>query len=139
MREPTMAFNSSAAKEKAPGDSGSLRPYYGLIQIIAVLAVLVISVSIYSPRFLSPVNISNLLGQLVVILPVAAGMTIIIIAGELDVSVGAMVGLTGACLGWLTVVAPAAAPHGWLASSPALANALGMVLPLAVGPLFGAL
>ena len=50
MREPTMALNSSAAKEKASGNRGSLRPYYGLIQIIAVLAVLVISVSKYSVR-----------------------------------------------------------------------------------------
>jgi ribose/xylose/arabinose/galactoside ABC-type transport system permease subunit len=134
-----MAVNRSATPSKSPGATGSLRPYYGLIQIIAVLAVLVISVSIYSPRFLSPVNISNLLGQLVVILPVAVGMTIIIISGELDVSVGAMVGLTGACLGWLTVVAPSQSPNGLLATSPALAATLGIVLPLLVGPVFGVL
>jgi ribose transport system permease protein len=139
MRESSIVMNSGGATEKTASDPGSLRHYYGLIQIIAVLAVLIISVSIYSPRFLSPVNISNLLGQMVVILPVAAGMTILIIAGELDVSVGAIVGLTGACLGWLTVVAPGQSPNGWLASSPALATTLGIVLPLGVGPLFGAL
>jgi ribose/xylose/arabinose/galactoside ABC-type transport system permease subunit len=137
MSEVSLIANGRAGQKPTPAGAGSLRPYYGLIQLIGVLAVLVISVSIYSPRFLSPVNISNLLGQLVVILPVAAGMTIIIIAGELDVSVGAMVGLTGACLGWLTVVAPSQSPNGWLASSPALATALGIVLPLLVGPLFG--
>jgi ribose/xylose/arabinose/galactoside ABC-type transport system permease subunit len=137
MREASLIVSNTTANSKRA--EASLRPYYGLYQIIGVLAVLVISVSIYSPRFLSPVNISNLLGQLVVILPVAAGMTIVMIAGELDVSVGSMVGLTGACLGWLTVVAPSRWPGGLLASSPALATTLGILLSLCVGPLFGAL
>ena len=50
-----------------------------------------------------PVNIGNLLGQMAVMLIVAAGMTIVMISGEFDVSVGSVVGLSAAVGGWLMV------------------------------------
>ena len=58
---------------------------------------------IANDRFLSPINVSNLLGQMTVMLIVAAGMTIIMISGEFDVAVGAVVGLSAAVAGWLLV------------------------------------
>ncbi len=69
---------------------------YGLLQALAVLAVLVVVMSILSPRFLSWINISNLMGQMAVNLIVAAGMTIVMISGEFDISVGSVVALAAA-------------------------------------------
>lgn len=69
---------------------------YGLIQALAVLLVLVVVMSLLSPRFLSVINITNLMGQMAVPLIVAAGMTIVMIAGEFDISVGSVVALSAA-------------------------------------------
>ncbi len=105
------------------------------IQLILVL--LILSATIYSmnPRFLSVVNISNLLGQMVTLLIVALGMTIIIINGEFDISVGSLVGLTGAVMGWILVVMPAAYAIPFWQAHPVLLMVLGICTALLVGPL----
>jgi ribose transport system permease protein len=112
----------------------ALRRSYSLIQALGVLAVLVVVMQIANERFLSPVNIGNLLGQMTVMLIVAAGMTLVMIAGEFDVSVGSVVGLSAAVAGWIMVrwmpVADAGAQAWWII-------ALGLLAPLAVGPAFG--
>lgn len=109
---------------------------YSLIQALGVLVLLIILMQIVNDRFLSPVNIGNLLGQMTVMLIVAAGMTIIMISGELDVAVGSVVGLSAAVGGWLMVQwipAPTAADHAWWVV------AIGLISPLFVGPLIGVL
>ncbi len=73
-----------------------LRQSYGLLQALAVLAVLIVIMSILSPRFLTWINIANLMGQMAVNLIVAAGMTIVMISGEFDISVGSVVALAAA-------------------------------------------
>ena len=112
----------------------TLRRSYSLIQALGVLAILVVVMQIANERFLSPVNIGNLLGQMTVMLIVAAGMTLVIISGEFDVSVGSVVGLSAAVAGWIMVrwmpVASAADQVWWVI-------ALGLLLALLVGPLFG--
>ena len=60
-----------------------------------MLAILIVVMQIANDRFLSPANVGNLLGQMTVMLIVAAGMTIVMIAGEFDVSVGSVVGSVG--------------------------------------------
>ncbi len=101
-----------------------------------VLVVIVLSATIYSmnPRFLSAVNLSNLLGQMVTLLIVALGMTIVIINGEFDISVGSLVGLTGAVMGWFLVVMPAAYAMPFWAANPVLLMVLGIAVALLVGP-----
>lgn len=101
-----------------------------------VLVVIVLSATIYSmnPRFLSAVNLSNLLGQMVTLLIVALGMTIVIINGEFDISVGSLVGLTGAVMGWFMVVMPAAYAMPFWAANPVLLMVLGIAVALLVGP-----
>lgn len=74
---------------------------YGLIQALAVLAILVVVMSILSPRFLTWINLTNLMGQMAVPLIVAAGMTIVMISGEFDISVGSVVALCAAVSAWL--------------------------------------
>ena len=100
-----------------------LRQSYGLIQALAVLLVLVVVMSILSPRFLSWINIANLMGQMAVPLIVAAGMTIVMIAGEFDISVGSVVALCGRGFGHRHAAASA--------SSPAV------LLSLLIGPAIG--
>jgi ribose transport system permease protein len=112
----------------------SIKRSYSLIQALAVLAILIVVMQIANDRFLSPVNVSNLLGQMTIMLIVAAGMTVVMIAGELDVSVGSVVGLSAAVAGWVMVrwmpVANSADQRWWVIT-------LGLLAPLLVGPLFG--
>ena len=88
----------------APGRSrlqDLLRQSYGLVQALLVLAILVVAMSILSPRFLTWINISNLMGQMAANLVVAAGMTIVMISGEFDISVGSIVALTASICAYL--------------------------------------
>ena len=111
-----------------------LKGSYSLIQALAVLAALIVVMQLANHRFLSPMNIGNLLGQMTVMLIVGAGMTIVMIAGEFDVSVGSVVGLSAAVAGWIMVrwmpVSSAGHQQWWLIAA-------GLLAPLFVGPLFG--
>ena len=118
----------------APRLLASLKRSYSLIQALGVLAILIVAMQIANDRFLSPANVGNLLGQMTVMLIVAAGMTIVMIAGEFDVSVGSVVGLSAGVAGWIMVrwiPAPNADSHPWWVI------ALGLVTPLFVGTLLG--
>ncbi|SFP76688.1 monosaccharide ABC transporter membrane protein, CUT2 family [Bradyrhizobium sp. Ghvi] len=100
----------------------SIRRSYGLIQSVAVLLVLVVVMSIVSPRFASVINIQNLMAQMSAALIVAAGMTIVMINGEFDISVGAVLALTASIAGKLM---------------PEIGITATFALALVVGPLFG--
>lgn len=102
----------------------SIRRSYGLIQSVAVLLVLVIGMSLISPRFMSVINIQNLMTQMSPALIVAAGMTIVMINGEFDISVGAVLALTAS-------VSATLMPH--LGFVPAV------LVSLLIGPVFGIL
>ena len=54
-----------------------------------------------SPFFLTPGNFANLLAALMEVAIMALPMTLIIIAGEIDLSVESMAGLSSAVLGFL--------------------------------------
>ncbi len=59
------------------------------------LALLFVGLSLASPHFLTPTNISAVVRQTAVINIMALGMTMIIIAGGIDLSVGSMLALSG--------------------------------------------
>jgi ribose/xylose/arabinose/galactoside ABC-type transport system permease subunit len=125
--------NPGATTEKSRLFS-NLKRSYSLIQALGVLAILIVVMQIANDRFLSPVNIGNLLGQMTIMLIVAAGMTIVMIAGEFDVSVGSVVGLSAAVGGWIMVrwmPVPTADDQQWWVIIA------GLLVPLLVGPLFG--
>ncbi|EHK74923.1 ribose ABC transporter permease [Sinorhizobium meliloti CCNWSX0020] len=107
---------------------------YGLLQTLGVLLVLVIIMQLVNERFLSPVNIGNLLGQMTVALIVAAGMTIVMIAGEFDLGVGSMVGLSSALAAWLMTRWIPLEPNEQAAWWTVL---VGLGVPLMVGPAVG--
>jgi ribose transport system permease protein len=66
------------------------------LQPLIALAVMVIALSLLSDKFLTFANQRNILLQISVNLCLSIGMTLIILTGGIDLSVGAMLGLAGA-------------------------------------------
>lgn len=131
MTSPTVAGGHPPSQGRL---LAGLRRSYSLIQALGVLALLVIVMQLSNERFLSPVNIGNLLGQMTILLIVAAGMTIVMISGEFDIAVGSTVALAAAVAGWLMVLwIPPAVPsqqEPWIVL-------VAMAAALAVGPAIG--
>lgn len=71
--------------------------------LIAVLLIVIVVASIALPRFASPVTAGYLLLNAVPILMLALPMTLIIITGEIDLSVASAVGMSTATVGTLTL------------------------------------
>ncbi len=65
------------------------------IVLIAVLAVISIGISIAVAQFYSGANIIAILRQTALVLVVASGMTMLLITGEVDLSVGASIAFVG--------------------------------------------
>src|SRR5712691_12383280 len=68
-----------------------LGPLLGLVLVIATFAILMGD----SARYLSPKNLRTVLAQTVIVAIGAIGMTMIIISGGIDLSVGSSIALTG--------------------------------------------
>lgn len=68
-----------------------LGPFLGLVLVILIFALLTGS----PERYLSPFNLRIVLSQTVIVALGAIGMTIIIISGGIDLSVGSTIALTG--------------------------------------------
>lgn len=62
---------------------------------VIALAVLCLIATLLSSRFLSPININNVLVQGAVMTVIAIGMTYVIVCGGFDLSVGSVVALSG--------------------------------------------
>ena len=65
-------------------------------QSLLALVVMVVALSVASEQFLTVPNLRNILLQISVNLCLSIGMTMIILTGGIDLSVGAMLGLAGA-------------------------------------------
>jgi ribose transport system permease protein len=63
----------------------------------ATLIALFVGLAIASPYFLTVGNLSAVIRQTAVIIIMAIGMTVVMVSGGIDLSVGSMVGLTGVC------------------------------------------
>ncbi|WP_017470953.1 sugar ABC transporter permease [Amphibacillus jilinensis] len=63
--------------------------------IIALIAIALIFSLFTGGEFLSPRNLSNLFNQMAVISVLSIGMTLIIVTGHIDLSVGSLAGLAG--------------------------------------------
>jgi ribose/xylose/arabinose/galactoside ABC-type transport system permease subunit len=92
--------------------------------IVFGLLLLIFFIGIANPRFLQERNLSDILSGNAYIAVAALGMSMVIITGNIDISVGSLVGLLAVISGRL-VVSGVPAPLAWLA-------------PLVVGALFGA-
>src|SRR5438132_2781956 len=100
-----------------------LGPLLGLVLVIAVFAILIGN----PEKYLSLKNLRTVLGQTVIVAIGAIGMTVIIISGGIDLSVGSAIALTG-------VITALGINAGW---STSLAIALGIIVGGSVGVLNG--
>ena len=94
-------------------------PFFTLIALFVIL-------SIASPNFLTSTNLSSVVRQTAVINIIALGMTVIIISGGIDLSVGSILALSG-LLGAMTME-----KHG-IALGVAAGMAVGLLCGLANG------
>lgn len=102
---------------------------FGLVLALLVTAVLVQTVN---PLFLTPANLRDLLVQSAPYAVLAGGMAFVMVLGEIDVSVGSMIGLLAAVMGLL--VSPSR-----LGLSPPAAIVAVLVLGTVLGLINGAL
>lgn len=84
----------SATDTSGSAKPGALRTLIGSEQgfLVAILALLLVGLSIAAPQFMSPANATAILHQCAMVLIVGVGMTILLITGEVDISVGASMG-----------------------------------------------
>jgi ABC-type xylose transport system permease subunit len=112
-------FLSSFGRRVRSGDLGSLPVVIGLVVIWAVFQIL-------NPNFLSANNLVNLVQQCAPIGVIAIGIVLVLLLGQIDLSVGSVSGLAAAILGVGLI------KLGW----PLL---LTIVVALAAGALIGLL
>jgi D-xylose transport system permease protein len=113
----------AAARRVFGGDLVSVR-------VIFAIAVIWIIFQAENGRFLSAVNLTNLVLQITATGLISVGVVYVLLLGEIDLSVGAVSGVTSALMAVLNV------QHGW---NPYLAIAAAVVLGLGIGLLQGAL
>ena len=80
----------------------SLGTLTGQIPLVALVVVCLVA-ALISNRFLSPININNVLLQGAVMTVIVIGMTYVIICGGFDLSVGSVVALSG-CVGAMVML-----------------------------------
>ncbi len=103
------------------GELGSIPVVVGLVVIWVVFQLL-------DSRFLSANNLSNLVQQMSAVGIISIGIVLVLLLGEIDLSVGSVSGLTSAILAVLNVT------HGW-ATVPAILAAL--LAGTAIGAIHG--
>ena len=99
---PAMAANETIGTAYgSPPPRQALRWLTARLEVrMLLLAILIaVTLSFASPYFLTTINVLNLLDQSVVVGIVAIGMTFVILTGGIDLSVGAVAGLTGIIFG----------------------------------------
>ncbi|HET6310706.1 MAG TPA: sugar ABC transporter permease [Candidatus Nitrosotalea sp.] len=111
----------SLQRRVASGDVGSLPVILGLFLIWAVFTYL-------NPLFLSPLNLTNLMAQIAATGIVSVGIVLVLLLGEIDLSVGSVYGLGSAVMAVLSV------QKGW-AIAPAIAA--GVLTGTVIGTFHG--
>ena len=105
-------------------------PWRALTMVGALLVIWIVFSLMTEGTFLKPRNLSLLARQMAVTSILAIGMVLVIVAGQIDLSVGALAGLLGA------VSAMAFTNHDWpLSASFALVLVLGAILGCLQGSL----
>jgi len=80
---------------------------FGALPVVVGLAGIWTFFQIQEPAFLTARNLSNLILQIAVVGTIAIGLVLVLLLGEIDLSVGSLAGLCAAVLGVLIV------NHGW--------------------------
>ena len=96
---------SSLTERLLHGDIGSLPVLLGLILIAIIF-------QIANPNFLTPLNLTNLLVQIAAVGTIAVGVVLVLLIGEIDLSIGSVSGLTASIM---AVVSVKMGMPGWIA------------------------
>jgi D-xylose transport system permease protein len=94
------------AARTTPGKalSGRLRQgNLGPLPVLIGLAVIAIVFQFFNQTFLTPVNLTNLLVQIAAVGTISIGVVLVLLLGEVDLSVGAVSGLSAAVMAVLSV------------------------------------
>jgi simple sugar transport system permease protein len=122
----TVSAPSPTAQQTRRRQSGSgsafVAKHFGVISISVVFVVLFAFFAIQTDNFLTVNNLVNVARQIAPTVIVAMAMTFVITTGQIDLSVGSIVGLTAAALGI------------WASSGNAL---VALILTIAVGLIIG--
>src|SRR5439155_912347 len=78
-----------------------LNRYKGELSAALACAVLLVAVGFIAPSFFSGANLRDLALNNAPVLLVAVGMTMVILAGQIDISVGSQFAVAGVAAGWL--------------------------------------
>jgi D-xylose transport system permease protein len=100
------------------------------VRVLIAIAVIWIIFQVQNGRFLSAVNLTNLVLQITATGLISVGVVFVLLLGEIDLSVGAVSGVTSALMAVLNV------QHGW---NPYLALAAAVVMGVGIGVLQGSL
>jgi D-xylose transport system permease protein len=115
---------AKAASQVRSGDLGTLPIIVGIVLVWVVFGIA-------NPIFLSSTNLGNLLVQSASEGIIALGIVIVLLVGEIDLSVGSMAGVSSSIVGVGFVL------HGWpLSVTIAVALAAGAVVGLTYGLIF---
>jgi ribose transport system permease protein len=105
-----------------------------LLAIVATTAALAVALALTEPRFLSAYNLQNLARLVAFLGLIALGQALVIVAGGIDLSVGAVVGLSALAIAILAGPAPLpAALAAFLPHPLSVAASAAIVLALAIG------
>ncbi len=96
----------------------------GSVRVLITIALIWTIFQLQNDRFLSAVNLTNLTLQIAAIGTISVGVVLVLLLGEIDLSVGAVSGLAAGVMAVLTV------KHGWNAD-------LAIVAGLMTGALIG--
>jgi rhamnose transport system permease protein len=100
-----------------------MKKYFRELSVAAALAILLLALAVFAPAFYQPQPLLSLVAREAPTLVVACGMALVIIAREIDISVGSQFAICSVCAGLL-------AAKGWslplvLISSIALGGVMG--------------
>ena len=123
MRTGDTDSRDSGVSAQAPGRARAAR-YLRASSIFIALFVIGLILSFASPYFLTTNNLLNVLLQAATISIIAAGFTVVLIGGEIDLSIGSAIGLTASVVSVLIIREEVPVPAG-------------IVLALCVGLLLG--
>jgi D-xylose transport system permease protein len=99
------------------------------VQVLVMLTVIWTVFALLNPRFLTAINLTNLVLQIAAVGLISTGVVLVLLLGEIDLSVGAVSGLAAAVMAVLNV------RHG---VPPVPAIVAGLVAGMAIGSLQGA-
>jgi D-xylose transport system permease protein len=123
----------SATEAVAPAERGEgrlnvfariARGELSSVRVLITIAVIWTIFQLQNDRFLSAVNLTNLTLQIAAVGTISVGVVLVLLLGEIDLSVGAVSGLAAGVMGVLTV------KNGW---SPELAIIAGLLTGTAIG------